>query len=149
MHQTRYLYYTENLRYPVFSTSETMWVNYRKDTTWHRSAAVNESVQSGRVNEPTVWQPASTERKDYVHNVFPNPFRDDFKVNFALDEKTNVAIELYSFDGLKLGDICSKRALEQGVYEFEHKAPSLPSGTYFVKFIFNDHAFVKQTIKIR
>jgi len=148
-HQTRYLYYTENQRYPVFSILETMWINNNRDTTWHRTAAVNEFVHSIPADEPIVEKPMMAERKEYIHNVFPNPFNDELKVNFVLEEKTNVAVEFYTLDGLKLRDICSRRVLEQGVHEFEYNTYALPTGVYFVKFIFNDFAFVKQAVKIK
>jgi hypothetical protein len=148
-HQTRYLYYTEDQRYPVFSNIETMWISNNRDTTWHRSSAVNEFVRNLPADEPVVEKPMLTQRREYIHNVFPNPFNDELKVNFVLDEKTNVAVELYSLDGVKMRDICSKRPLEQGIYEFEYNTSALPSGTYFVKFMFNDFAFVKQAVKIQ
>jgi hypothetical protein len=148
-HQTRYLFYSDNHRYPVFSILETMRISNDRDTTWHRSSAVNEFVHSISTNDPVVENVIQTPRKEYVHNVFPNPFNEAFKVNFTLDEKTNVAVEFYTLEGIKLGDICSKRVLDQGVHEFEYKTSALPNGTYFVKFIFNDHAFVTQAIKIK
>jgi len=147
--QTRYLYYTDNQRYPVFATLETMWINNNRDTSWHRSAAVSEFVHTVPADEPITQKPMMADRKEYIHNVFPNPFNDELKVNFILDEKTNVAIELYTLDGLKLRDICSRRSLEQGVHEFEYNTSALPAGAYFVKFIFNDFAFVKQAVKIK
>jgi len=149
-HQTRYLYYVENQRYPVFAVLETMWINNSRDTTWHRSAAVNEFVLSIPSDEPVITErPLMVERKEYIHHVFPNPFNDELKVSFVLDEKTTVAVELYTLEGIKLGYICSRRILDQGVHEFVYNSSALPSGTYFVKFSFNDFAFVKQAIKIK
>ncbi len=149
-HQTKYLYYTDKQRYPVFSIIETMWVNAKGDTSWHRSTAVNESVYS-TTEKPAVPDIAqfSATRKEYTYGVYPNPFQEDFTVNFVLEEKTNVAVEFYSLEGVKLGEICSKRLLDKGTHTFEYKTPSLPSSTYFVKFIFNDQAFVEQVIKIK
>ncbi|MDR2907549.1 MAG: T9SS type A sorting domain-containing protein [Bacteroidales bacterium] len=149
-HQTKYLYYTDQQRYPVFATLETMWVNFKGDTTWHRSSAVNQKVY----NTPSVSESAPSpavfaERKEYVHSVFPNPFKNEFRVNFVLDETTHVAVELYTMDGVKVSDICTKRQLNQGQHEFDYNAQALPSSTYFVKFIFNDHAFVKQLVKLK
>ncbi len=148
-HQTKYLYYTDKQRYPVFAVMETMWVNYNGDTSWHRSSAVNQSVYSDEEDMIVIKPARSVEQKDYVHTIFPNPFTDELKVDFELNEKTNAAVELYSMEGLKVGDICSKRLLNQGVHEFEYKNSALPAGTYFVKFIFNDYAFVKQVIKLK
>ena len=149
-HQTRYLYYTDNHRYPVLSILETMWINNSRDTSWHRTVAVNEFTHN-IIEKPIVTDaPRLTiDRKEYIHGVYPNPFSEEFKAHFVLEEKTNVAIELYSFEGIKIGDICTRRSLERGSYEFEYKNSALPSGTYFVKFIFNEHAFVKQVINVR
>jgi hypothetical protein len=152
-HQTRYLYYTDNQRYPVFSTVETMRINNSRDTTWHRTAAINEFVHT-KSNEDGNSQGDNENsqrlvRKEYIHNVFPNPFNNEVRVNFVLEEKTNVAVEFYTLEGQKMRDICSKRLIEQGVYEFEYNTSTLPSGIYFVKFMFNDFAFVKQVIKIQ
>jgi hypothetical protein len=147
-HQTRYLFYSDNQRYPVFSILESVQINNNRDTTWHRLSAVNESVHSISVDDPVI-EKSATQRKEYVHSVFPNPFNEEFKVNFTLNEKTNVAVEFYTLEGIKIGDICSKRTLDQGVHEFEYKTSTLPNGTYFVKFMFDDHAFVTQVIKIK
>ncbi|MDR1951585.1 MAG: T9SS type A sorting domain-containing protein [Bacteroidales bacterium] len=148
--QTKYLYYTDNQRYPVFAVLETMWINFKGDTSWHRSSAVNEFIHNITEKPVAPDVPKMTiDRKEYIHGVYPNPFKEEFKVDFVLEEKTNVAVELYSFEGVKLGEICSRRSLEQGAHEFEYKNSALPSGTYFVKFIFNEHAFVKQIINIK
>lgn len=150
-HQTKYLYYTSQHRYPVFSILETMWVNYQGDTSWHRSSAVNELVyhSDGDTPEKESPTPVSVQRKDYVHHVFPNPFNDEFTVKFELEESTSVSVELYSLEGIKIGDVCTRRVLPLGVHEFEYRASALPSGAYFIKFIFNETAFVKQVIKVK
>ncbi|MCL2413142.1 MAG: T9SS type A sorting domain-containing protein [Bacteroidales bacterium] len=149
-HQTRYLFYTENVRYPVFAILETMRINNNRDTSWHRSAAVNEFVRTVSPDQPIVaTERPSIERREYIHSVFPNPFSDEINVNFTLEEQTNVSVELFTLEGLRVREILSRRVLEQGVHQFTHNTSDLPSGVYFVKFTFNDFAFVKQTIKIR
>ena len=149
-HQTRYLYYTEDQRYPVFAALEVMWVNHNQDTTWHRSVAVNESVHAITPEDllPEPLRPKVV-RKEYIYSVFPNPFRDNLNVSFVLDEQTHVSVELYTVDGLKLNDVVSRRLLNQGSYEFNYNTSALPAAAYFVKFIFNDQAFVKQAIRIK
>jgi len=149
-HQRRYLFYTEGQRYPVFAVLETMFINNNRDTTWHRSSAVNEFVRTVPADQPAIAERSMlTERREYVHSVFPNPFSDEFTVNFVLEELTNVSVELYTLEGMRLRTILPRRLLEQGVHEFTHNTSDLPSGVYFVKFLFNDFAFVKQVIKIR
>lgn len=69
-------------------------------------------------------------------SVFPNPFVNDFNIEFSIKLKTNVAFYIYNSIGNKVSEVPSRNYLA-GNYKISHTLYQLP-GIYFIKMIHNN-----------
>jgi hypothetical protein len=65
-------------------------------------------------------------------NNYPNPFNDVTTLEFHLQKKSNVVLEIFDFKGAKVAELLNKN-LSPGIYKTVFKAGDLPSGFYFSK----------------
>ena len=66
------------------------------------------------------------------HSVFPNPFTDQAKLNYELDGKTQVEINLYNSSGELIQTLLSEQQ-EAGKQELQFSPGNLPVGIYFYR----------------
>ncbi|MBA3649364.1 MAG: choice-of-anchor B family protein [Chitinophagales bacterium] len=62
--------------------------------------------------------------------IYPNPFSNDFTINFSLQKKDHIIISLWDVSGKKLQTIVNEVA-DEGVHSVQVNNNSLSSGIYF------------------
>ncbi|MFT6851250.1 MAG: alkaline phosphatase D [Sphingobacteriales bacterium] len=82
-----------------------------------------------------------------ILGVFPNPFDNQFKIQFGIQAKSVVKIALFDVLGSKVKDYGSK-ALNPGIYQETLTANNLKPGKYFVQIQSEFGSFTLQLIKI-
>jgi IgA Peptidase M64/Secretion system C-terminal sorting domain len=81
--------------------------------------------------------------------VFPNPFASDLVVQYQLDKKANVSIELVSTDGKRITHHERKGQLAgQHSFTIDTRKEGISAGMYFVIFSLNGQSLTKQMIKV-
>lgn len=93
--------------------------------------------------------PNSTEEleKEISFKLFPNPFEDKFRIEFELSEITDFSASLYDLNGKQVSYLIQNKRLGSGQNQFELEQAALPSGTYFLKLVFNDVILMKKLLK--
>jgi hypothetical protein len=66
------------------------------------------------------------------HSVYPNPFTDQAKLIYELDNKTQVEINLYNGSGELIQTLLSEQQ-EAGNHELQFNSGNLPAGIYFYR----------------
>ncbi|MBN2519363.1 MAG: T9SS type A sorting domain-containing protein [Bacteroidales bacterium] len=81
-----------------------------------------------------LYEPNTKEYPFYI-NVFPNPFHKNSIIQYKLDEKSKVSIELYNSQGECVDKIID--CIQQpGIYKFKIETHSI-AGLYYVKMLVN------------
>ena len=70
--------------------------------------------------------------KFYVSDNYPNPFRDDTRVDFSLPEFRTVRADLYNIIGQRV--LSEELPLSAGYYTMNLSLPHLSTGIYFLRF---------------
>jgi hypothetical protein len=84
-------------------------------------------------------------------DVYPNPFAEEFIINFQLPEEAQVSLKILNMLGQEVSEIISDRHFtEAGKYSFtvNSKALTFTSGVYFIKFKVNDFLQMKKLLKV-
>jgi len=63
--------------------------------------------------------------------IYPNPFSQQFMIEFDLEKATQASIDIYDLAGRQLKSI-SKSFLKEGTHQFTTDASDLPAGVYIV-----------------
>jgi hypothetical protein len=77
-----------------------------------------------------------------------NPFNPETRFTYILAEGAHVLIEVFNIGGEKVDKLVNGR-YEEGEYQVTWNAGQLPSGTYFVRMISDQQAFVKKVILMK
>jgi lysyl endopeptidase len=77
--------------------------------------------------------------------VYPNPFTDNFSLQFTLNEAQNIDAVLYSIDGKKLVTVMNNVLKGPGMHQVEINTQQLSNGIYFLKV--NDRFFKIEKLK--
>jgi predicted GH43/DUF377 family glycosyl hydrolase len=80
---------------------------------------------------PGIGEPLTHKINDW-HSVYPNPFTDQAKLSYELDNKTQVEITLYSISGELIQTLLSEQQ-EAGNHELQFSSGNLPAGIYFYR----------------
>ena len=84
---------------------------------------------------------------------YPNPFNSLTRINFTLENKSDVILEIYDIKGRKVQTLLS-RTLEKGEHVVYWEGTNrtnavVSSGMYLCKLLFGDHVFTKKILLIR
>ncbi|MBS1518464.1 MAG: T9SS type A sorting domain-containing protein [Bacteroidetes bacterium] len=74
-----------------------------------------------------------------LYQNYPNPFNPSTKVNFAIPERSDVIIYVYNILGMEIET--ASRNLPPGTYNYTWTPKNLPSGTYFMKFEYDNKSY--------
>ncbi|MEL6863090.1 MAG: T9SS type A sorting domain-containing protein [Bacteroidota bacterium] len=66
-------------------------------------------------------------------NVFPNPFSTEAKVDFQLDEKSNINIDVYNMAGQRVSSLVTDGAYEAGRHSLDLGKDLLGNGVFLIK----------------
>ena len=64
--------------------------------------------------------------------IFPNPSKQDFTINYSLSQSANVLLEVYDMMGRKISTLVSS-SQNQGLYKTKFSAGHMPDGIYILK----------------
>ncbi len=81
-------------------------------------------------------------------SVHPNPFTHETTIEFTLDLRRDVIIEVYDNRGTKAGSIANQ-SYDQGEHQLRWNGEGLPAGVYIVKIIVEGKVYSSKLIKKR
>ena len=87
---------------------------------------------------------------DYIFDVYPNPFVDEFIVNYEIPEEKQVSLKLYDVVGREVMELISNNDFQQaGNYSItiDTRKYSLSDGIYFLKFTTSDFSKMIKLVK--
>lgn len=144
MELVKYLWYTQENRYPVFVTMENYAIA-NDGTTRHlifSSSFLNANINKSDNNYTGMQNIAASPYK-----VFPNPFKNEIRMSYNLPEKMNVAISLYDANGAKLVTLVSEdQSGNQIVSQDVSKYAQLP-GVYILKIQLGGKVYTEKLMK--
>jgi hypothetical protein len=82
--------------------------------------------------------------KEEKLSLYPNPARDQLKIEFRSDNLTAPEIQIIDLTGKVVKRFDRKMNYEQDVFNFELDVSTLQPGVYFVKVIQGDKLFSKK-----
>ncbi len=140
---TKYLWFSADYRYPIVSVMISKETSSGKNVKWTKKTFFNDQVTSSKTSIPTLLSDG------YTYKVFPNPFKDDVKINLTLSRQTKVRIEVYDASGKMLTTLANEEK-NAGNYEipFYARQNGYISGTYYIKLVFNNKAYLEKIVEI-
>jgi hypothetical protein len=143
---TKYLWYSNDLRYPLLSISVVVEKSGNNPENIKRYVFYNEKVSDSNVANSVFSQSDNIENE---LNVYPNPFKSTINIDYKLVKDNNVRIEVYNNIGEKIAVIVDNQNQKSGNHSvsFDAKSISLNSGIYFVKYIIDNKSYIRKIIK--
>jgi hypothetical protein len=142
--EVKYLWYTQQLRYPVFViiNNGTEHANGQKSTSTstHISVAALEALPA----EPELVQPEAA-LPEVVHSVYPNPVITETTISYTLPADATVSVAVYNLSGACVRKLAVNEPQAAGVHTYTF-APET-AGVYFVRFALGDKVYVEQIVK--
>jgi len=80
-------------------------------------------------------------------NAYPNPFRNNLRIDITVQEATHMQLAVYDMMG-KMMFVLGEQDLAPGTFSMEWKAGGLPSGTYVLKAVMDREQIVKRVTLI-
>ncbi len=148
---TKYLWYAQEIRYPVFVSMETASIN---PSTGERYVTSLESYLNKNLDlskqKQTVRSTTGTDQfgTGISCSVSPNPFKDQISINYTLPKESSVSIELYNVQGSKLATVLPKQ-LQTGSQSVSYNLGNLTDakGVYFLTITIDGKAYNEKLIK--
>ena len=84
--------------------------------------------------------------KKYSFKAFPNPFADEFEINYSLENEGKVSIELYTILGEKVIGVVEENQ-SKGSHNYKLNTSQYSNGVYMLKVTVGDDLFVKRLLK--
>lgn len=140
----KYLWYAQDVRYPVFVTIEEYEIGANNTKTF-RGGSSFLNIKLDKVSKSATGIPDLTAT---TYKVFPNPFKDEIQVSYYLSEKTNVTIALYSSNGTKLTTLVSGKVQNGDNFVSKNVAKYTQSpGIYLLKIQLGDKVYTEKIVK--
>lgn len=79
-------------------------------------------------------------------NIYPNPAKDNFTIQFRLIKSTDVSINIYNEEGVYISNIYTGRVEEKLNYEINLKTEKLSHGLYYLVLNSNEGSLVRKLI---
>ena len=83
-----------------------------------------------------------------IASVYPNPFNPFTNIQFTVEKKANVSIQIYDINGRFIETIVNKK-YSSGTYSIKFDANNYASGLYFYRLKSGTEMQVKQLIIIK
>ena len=84
--------------------------------------------------------------KKYSFKAYPNPFADEFEINYSLENEGKVSIELYTILGEKVIGVVEENQ-SKGSHNYKLNTSQYSNGVYMLKVTVGDDLFVKRLLK--
>ncbi len=87
-----------------------------------------------------------------IQNI-PNPFRTHTTIAFELEQKSNISVEIFNVNGVKINSLLKNESYEKGKYSIVWNAENengtkIVPGIYYCKLVIGKKHFVKKMIFI-
>lgn len=79
-------------------------------------------------------------------SAHPNPFTHETTIEFTLDSRSDVIIEVYDSKGTKAGSIAN-RSYDQGEHQLRWNGEGLPAGVFIIKMVVKNTIYTSKLIK--
>jgi hypothetical protein len=109
-------------------------------------ATTHLSTVNWTINKSNLGIKLNSYKNKIAYSMFPNPTTDSFRIEFELENQSEVSIELYSIDGKKIRQIENK-TIENGKYSNIINIEDLSAGSYLVTFKIDNAKFSNIIIK--
>jgi hypothetical protein len=83
-------------------------------------------------------------QQDRMVRIFPNPFRDQFIIEFLLPEASHVYIGLFDAYGRKVIPVLDANLLSAGLQRIAVDTPKIPDGFYYCRITTGSYVIVKK-----
>ncbi|MCK4569703.1 MAG: T9SS type A sorting domain-containing protein [Bacteroidales bacterium] len=83
---------------------------------------------------------------DLEYFLHPNPFTHETTLEFTLDSRSDVAIEVYDNRGIRVGTIANQ-SFDQGEHQLRWDGSRLTAGVYIVKMVIGDRVYMAKVVK--
>lgn len=82
---------------------------------------------------------------NFALEVYPNPFRDEIRIDYSLTKRTRVTITVYDLLG-KIVEIVEEQTVDPGSHSVVWNAEGHPDATYILKISTDDASLMKRII---
>ena len=125
------------LNYYVPTTSGNYMVAIMQDgclTFSGNSSVVFTGIANAPINQSNVW-------------VYPNPYQNEFRIQYQLTETSNINIALYNTIGQQVATIVPVSRQTNGTYNYHFDAQQLPTGVYFLQTTINGKTYLQKLVQ--
>jgi hypothetical protein len=77
-------------------------------------------------------------------SVYPNPFKEEFEIEFTLENRENIILDIYDVAGRKVMTLFEDE-LDFGFHKIKIETSGISKGTYFIELKMKDSS-IRQTI---
>ena len=88
----------------------------------------------------------SPHKSQFNFSTHPNPFTHKTTLEFTLDSRSDVAIEVYDNRGIRVGTIANQ-SFDQGEHQLRWNSDGMPAGVYIIKMTVGDMIYTKKVVK--
>ncbi|MEM1326202.1 MAG: T9SS type A sorting domain-containing protein [Bacteroidota bacterium] len=117
-------------------------------TFWAHQATVCPILTSAAIAPLESIETRSREINDAQIQVFPNPFRSDFVVQFDLEDQQEVSIALVDLFGRVKQTVLNKQMMKSGQQRVPILADTLTAGIYYCRVEIGEAVFLKSLVKV-
>lgn len=144
----KYLWYAQDIRYPVFVTMETAYysANGGQRVVLEKISYLNTNLK--RENNLRSTTGLDGIDSGFTCRVSPNPFKDQIYIQYSLPKQALVSIELYNAQGAKLAVVLPKQ-MQEGEQAITYNVGNGTSvkGIYFLRIIVDGKVHIEKLIK--
>ncbi len=138
----KYYWYSADYRYPVFAV---VWTKSESE-----AFGVVENKFSQYTEAVLARNTLSNSSLDIEHsvNIFPNPFKESTTISCNLAKETELQIELFAQNGVKIKTLQPNLRHDAGNHSIKFNGEGIAPGTYYVNFIIGDKKYVEKVVLV-
>ncbi len=119
--------------------------SFYSTSTYHDFTVLNFSPLT--IPTATDYQPVVPEKTISIRNITPNPFYDEFLIEFSLEKTEKISITLTDMTGCVIGDVLTE-ALQQGIHRIPCSGRGLKPGVYICRIQSGSAMAMKKIVKL-
>ena len=113
---------------------------------WVPYQAGDEDIIIGEDNITTGIEAVVSNSGMYLYSPFPNPTSDVVTLNYYLDKRQNISIELFDTKGTLVNTVLSQAVHQPGNHKLEFNVGELPDGAYTIRLSTAETALAKTLV---